>query len=66
MTGVSIEQWRGSIGIFDSKNTSKKIFKERNDFSGLFLTASFRNLLCLLSLWLKILFRLILLFFTVL
>ena len=49
MTGVSIEQWRGSIGLFDRKTFSKKYFKGNNDFNGLFM-ASCLKLLCLLKL----------------
>ena len=42
MTGVSIEQWRGNIGIFDRRNVSKKLIQERNMSSTFLIT----DLLC--------------------
>ena len=48
MTGVSIEQWRGSIGLFDRKNISKNRFKGRKVFVGFPITDFCRKLLRLL------------------
>ena len=58
MTGVSIEQWRGNIGIFDRKNVSNKSVEERN-ISTTFLITEF---LCHKLVPLKILYGIILLF----
>ena len=60
MTGVSIEQWRGSIGLFDKK-TTKQYFKGSSDFSGLFMTSCFK-FLCLLKIPLVLLLNLLLIF----
>ena len=49
MTGVSIEHWRGSLGLFDRKNISKKYIKGRNDSDGFHITEFCRKLSHLLS-----------------
>ena len=60
MTGVIIEQWRGSIGLFDKK-TPKQYFKGSSDFIGLFTTSCFK-FLCLLKIPFGFLLNLLLIF----
>ena len=62
MTGVSVDQWRASIGLFHSKTISKKYVKGCNDYDGLLITDHLRKMLCILEKPLEILFSLLLLF----
>ena len=61
MTGVSIDQWRGSIGLFDRKNISKH-FERCNDCIGNLTTDFLRNTFLLFRKPLEILYSLLLLF----
>ena len=62
MTGVSIEQWRGNIGIFDKKNVSKKSVEDRKTSTTFIITDFLCNKLNLFRVPLKILYGIILLF----
>ena len=60
MTGVSIDQWRGNIGLFDRKKIVKSL-KERNDQEGFLIVQLLLELLYLLN-NLDILYNMLLLF----
>ena len=62
MIGVSIEQWRGSIGLFNRKSISKKCFKGRNDSDLFLITEFYGKLLFLLRVPIDFIFCLLLLF----
>ena len=63
MTGVSIEQWRGNIGLFNRKSIFKKYLKECNDYTVFLITIFLHKLLHLLRVPFEILSSLLLLFF---
>ena len=62
MTGGSIEQWRGNIGIFDWRNVSKKLVQKRNTTSSFLITDILCGKLDLLRVPMKICCGLIFLF----
>ena len=61
MTGVSIEQWRGNIGIFGKKNVSKKAVEDRKISTTFIITDFLCNKLNLFRVPLKMLYGIILL-----